>query len=94
MTEKIRLYDKGVESSPATYGSYGESIAIRHGDVQIPYVKMVEPLRTECQHFIDCVEKGTTPLTDGRDGLRVLKVLEAAQRSLREGGVPAKVTEV
>jgi predicted dehydrogenase len=93
-TEKVRLYDKGVASSPATYGSYGESIAVRHGDVQIPYVKMVEPLRAECQHFIDCVEKGATPLTDGRDGLRVLKVLEAAQQSLRGGGVPAKVTKV
>jgi predicted dehydrogenase len=92
-TEKVRLYDKGIESSPATYGSYGESISVRHGDVQIPYIKMVEPLRAECQHFIECVEKGTTPLTDGRDGLRVLKVLEAAQRSLKGGGVPARLTE-
>lgn len=92
-TEKVRLYDKGVESSPATYGSYGESISVRHGDVQIPYIKMVEPLRAECLHFVECVEKGARPLTDGRDGLRVLKVLEAAQRSLRGGGVPARVTE-
>jgi len=92
-TEKVRLYNKGVESSPATYGSYGESISIRHGDVNIPYVKMVEPLRAECLHFIECVEKGATPLTDGRDGLRVLKVLEAAQRSLKGGGAPVGTAE-
>lgn len=90
-SEKVRLYDRGVESNPASYGSYGESIAVRNGDVHIPYVKMVEPLRTECQHFIDCVEKGTTPLTDGMDGLRVLKVLEAAQQSLKGGGAPTRI---
>jgi predicted dehydrogenase len=91
-TEKVRLYDRGVETGPASYGSYGESISVRNGDVHIPYVKMVEPLKAECQHFIDCVEKGVRPLTDGDDGLRVLRVLEAAQRSLKGGGVPAKVT--
>jgi predicted dehydrogenase len=90
-TEKVRLYNRGVETGPASYGSYGESISVRNGDVHIPYVKMVEPLRSECQHFIDCVEKGETPLTDGMDGLRVLKVLEAAQESLKGGGVPAKI---
>jgi predicted dehydrogenase len=90
-TEKVRLYNRGVETGPASYGSYGEAISVRNGDVHIPYVKMVEPLRAECQHFIDCVEKGTTPLTDGLDGLRALKVLEAAQRSLEGGGKPAKI---
>jgi predicted dehydrogenase len=90
-TEKVRLYNRGVETSPASYGSYGESISVRNGDVHIPYVKMVEPLRAECQHFIDCVEKGTTPLTDGISGLKALKVLDAAQRSLKGGGVPAKI---
>ena len=89
--EKVRLYDRGVAAGPASYGSYGESIAVRNGDVHIPYLKMVEPLRAECQHFIDCVEKGTRPLTDGQDGLRVIKVLDAAQRSLKGGGVPAKI---
>ncbi len=91
-TEKVRLYDKGVTAGPASYGSYGESIAVRNGDVHIPYIKMVEPLRAECQHFIDCVENGKRPLTDGRDGLAVLKVLEAAQSSLRDGGIPTKVS--
>lgn len=90
-TEKVRLYNRGVETAPASYGSYGESISVRNGDVHIPYVKMVEPLRAECQHFIDCAEKGSKPLTDGMDGLRVLKVLEAAQRSLKGGGLPAKI---
>ena len=91
-TEKVRLYNRGVETGPALYGSYVESIWVRNGDVHIPYVKMVEPLRSECQHFIDCVENGETPLTDGMDGLRVLKVLEAAERSLKGGGKPSKIS--
>jgi predicted dehydrogenase len=90
-TEKVRLYNRGFETGPASYGSYGESISVRNGDVHIPYVKMVEPLRAECRHFIQCVEKGQTPLTDGEDGLKVLKVLEAAQRSLKGGGKPTKI---
>ncbi len=90
-TEKVRLYDKGVQSTPAAYGSYGESLTVRNGDVHIPYVKMVEPLRAECEHFIECADNGTKPLTDGRDGLKVLKVLEAAQRSMKEGGTPKRI---
>ncbi len=81
-TEKLRIYDKGVNYTPS-YGDYGESLSIRIGDIHIPKLDMVEPLKVECQHFLDCILRGTRPLTDGRSGLRVIKILEAAEESLR-----------
>jgi predicted dehydrogenase len=89
-TEKIRLYDKAAE--PVRYDSYGEAIALRFGDVVIPHLHMVEPLKLECQHFAECVRGGKTPRSDGRDGLRVVRVLEAAQRSLEQGGAPVSIS--
>jgi predicted dehydrogenase len=85
-TEKLRIYDKGVQR-PA-YDSYGDSLSLRFGDISIPRVDMREPLRLECQHFIDCIVNGQTPLSDGRNGVQVLRVLEAGQRSLERGGEP------
>jgi predicted dehydrogenase len=73
------------------YESYGDAITLRFGDVLIPHVDMVEPLKAECQHFVDCVREGTVPRSDGRDGLRVVRVLEAAQRSLELGGGPVEL---
>ena len=55
-------------------------------EAELVKVKMEEPLREECQHFLDCVTKGMTPRTDGREGLRVLQVLEASQESLNQDG--------
>ena len=81
--EKVRLYDKGVVDS---YDNYGESLAVRSGDIYIPKISMQEPLRLECSHFVECIRTGETPRTDGRSGLDVVRILEAAQRSLREGG--------
>jgi predicted dehydrogenase len=83
-TEKLRIYDKGVDFVPS-YGDYGESLTIRVGDIYIPKINLVEPLKAECQHFLECIEKGVKPLTDGLSGLKVIRVLEAAERSLREG---------
>ena len=85
--EMLRIYDKGVVNNPA-YGSFGEALSLRFGDVTIPHVKMAEPLRLECQHFIDCIRNDKQPRSDGEDGLRVVKVLQAAQNSLAKGGVP------
>jgi predicted dehydrogenase len=84
-SEKVRIYDKGF-TTQKEYSSYGEALAIRGGSVVSPYIKMVEPLKLECQHFIDCIRDEKTPLTDGVDGLRVAQVLEAAQTSLKEFG--------
>lgn len=86
-SEVIRIYDKGVTNNP-DYSSYGESLSLRFGDVTIPYIKMTEPLRLECQHFIKCIRDDKKPRSDGLDGLRVVKILKAAQESLDKGGIP------
>lgn len=89
-TEKIRIYDKGVKEAPAT-APYSLGLTLRFGDITIPYIEMKEPLLLECEHFIDCVANGKKPLSDGRNGLEVLKVLDACDRSLKAGGVPVDV---
>ena len=87
--EKVRIYDKSAERPD--YDSYGESINLRFGDVVIPRLEMSEPLKLECEHFAACVREGKTPLSDGRDGLRVVRVLEAAQASLSQNGAPVEL---
>lgn len=89
-SEKIWIYDKSVNTNP-DYTTYGEYLALRTGDILIPKVELKEPLRLECQHFIDCVRERKTPRSDGKSGLAVLKVLEAAQRSLKAGGAPQRL---
>jgi predicted dehydrogenase len=84
--EKIRLYDKGVEAPPRT-GSFGEfQLSYRYGSITIPYLPSTEPLRLECEHFLECVRTGSTPLSDGHQGAQVVRVLETAQASLDDGG--------
>jgi predicted dehydrogenase len=85
-SEKLKIYDKGVGS--LSYDSYGEYLSLRFGDITIPNIKMVEPLRAEAEHFIRCIESREKPKTGGRDGLEVVKILVAAQKSLRENGAP------
>ncbi len=72
-TEKIKIYDKGV--IPKEYGSYGESLSLRDGDIYSPAIKITEPLKIECQHFIDCIKTGKKPISDGQNGLDVTKVM-------------------
>ena len=88
---KITVYDRGVtkklldagSASLGGFGTFGEfQLLLRAGDVLIPKVDFVEPLKVECQHFVDAVRTGETPLTDGRHGLGVVRALEAAQLSL------------
>lgn len=83
---KVKVYDKGVylKSQGAGYGEF--QYKLHSGDILIPKLDMVEPLRLECEHFINCIKNQTAPLTDGAEGLRVVRVLEAAQRSLDAGG--------
>ncbi|MDH4055264.1 MAG: gfo/Idh/MocA family oxidoreductase, partial [Gammaproteobacteria bacterium] len=64
---------------------------LRFGDITIPYVKTGEPLQTECMHFLDCVRNRVPARSDGRDGLRVVRVLESAQRSLEMNGAPVSL---
>ena len=88
---KITVYDKGFDE-PAR-SSYGEYIT-RSGDIWSPRISNVEPLRTEIQHFVDCIRTGATPISDGAAGLRVVRVLEGLQQSLdatRRDGVARTV---
>jgi predicted dehydrogenase len=89
---KVTIYDKG--AVVPQYESYGEYVSLRFGDIHIPRIPNDEPLRLECQHFVDSIRHGTQPLSDGRDGLNVVRVLEAMQISLREGGRPVKTAEL
>lgn len=88
--EKLRIYDKGVDRPPE-YGSYGESLAIREGDISIPRLSNVEPLAAQLRHFTQVVRGETAPRADAADGLRTVRVLEAASRSLAAGGSPVSV---
>ena len=90
LTEPIRVYDKRVTDDRTTVG-YVDSFAsfrasIREGEIVIPRVVLGEPLRAECEHFLDCVESGTAPLCGGVQGVAVVRVLEAIERSVRSGG--------
>jgi predicted dehydrogenase len=85
--EKLRVYDKGYDRPPA-FTEYAEFLAIRNGDIHIPMVSGGEPLDLECRHFIDCIVNGKQPLTDGASALSVVRVLEAASRSLAADGAP------
>jgi predicted dehydrogenase len=89
--EKIKIYDKGVNAPPYT-DSYGEfQCSYRYGNVVIPNIAFAEPLRLECQHFLDSIRNHTEPQSDGWAGWRVVKVLEVADRSLQNGSYPEKV---
>ena len=90
LAEKIRIYDAGVES-PVT-DNFGEfQLALRHGDMTVPYIPWQEPLRLQCEHFLECIHSGDTPRTDAYQGLVVVAVLEAASRSLASGGMRVPV---
>ncbi len=91
--EKIRLYDKGVDFPTVDGHDPAAGMKLRFGDICIPCLPGGEPLLAECQHFVDCIRSGRTPRSDGWDGLRVVQVLEAAERSLREGGRPVAIEE-
>jgi len=83
--QKIKIYDKGV-SAPAYANSFADfQCSYHYGDITIPRIRYAEPLREECQNFLDCIRNGQEPTSCGKDGLRVVKILEAAQRSMNNG---------
>jgi predicted dehydrogenase len=75
---KLTVYDKGFDEDTSSWGEY----IARSGDTFSPRIPNREPLRLECEHFIDCIRTGSSPRSDGASGLRVVRVLEALQRSL------------
>jgi predicted dehydrogenase len=85
--EKLRIYDKGVER-PLEYGSYGEALSVREGDIFIPKIPNVEPLAAELSHFVRVARGAEPPRAGAEDGVRVVRVLDAASRSLADGGAP------
>jgi len=91
--EKIRIYDTRVDRPPHhdTFADFHYSY--HYGDSYIPYIKQEEPLKTECQHFIESIEEGMTPLTNGRKGLELVKILEAASKSLKNQGGPVHLSK-
>lgn len=89
-SEKIKIYDKGFDRK-LDFNSYAEYLTLRNGDSYMPYLDLKEPLRVECEHFLQCIANNTHPRTDGNNGLEVLKVLKAAQNSLDKGGVPVRL---
>jgi len=83
---KVRIYDKGAyRKGDPIYGEF--QYKLHSGDILIPRIDMQEPLRLECAHFVECIRQGKQPLTDGVNGLRVVRVLEAGQKSLDTGGM-------
>lgn len=84
LSEPIRIYNRGFERDDDYQDTFGDfRLSIREGEVVIPNIKLNEPLLAECEHFIACVKTGARPLTDGHDGLGVVRVLEAASESMR-----------
>lgn len=90
--EKIKIYDKRVETPPYTDTFDEFQFNYRQGDVVIPSLQFKEPLRAECEHFVECVGNGSRPQSDGYVGLQVVRVLEAADRSLHDGGCPQRLS--
>lgn len=89
--EKIRIYDKGVVI-PTDSSSFGEfQLSYRYGNISIPYIPLVEPLKVECSHFLDCILHGLCPKSNGHVGLRVVRILETAQKSISNGGMEERI---
>ena len=87
ITEKVKVYDRGVTFNPAdTERVYQELVGYRMGDMWAPKLDITEALRIEGQHFIDSIETGRRPITDGETGLRVVRILEAATESMKARG--------
>ena len=92
--EKIKVYDKRVEVPPH-YDTFAEfHYSYHYGDMYAPYLKQEEPLKIECQHFLDCIKSGSKPESGGVEGLKVVQVLEAASESLKKGGARVEIRDM
>jgi len=84
--EKIKIYDKGVDKPPYSDTFEQFKLSYRYGEVTSPRVPTDEPLHLECAHFIECIREGKTPRSSGEAGLKIVRILEKAQKSLLNGG--------
>jgi predicted dehydrogenase len=85
-SEKLKVYDKGIDVTPEPEDVYKMLVSYRLGDMWAPQLSNTEALQTEAQHFIDCIEHNKQPETDGSAGLRMVNLIEAAETSLRDRG--------
>jgi predicted dehydrogenase len=90
-SEKIKVYDKGISVSENSEEIYRTMVGYRTGDMFAPVLENVEALQVEVRHFVQCIEKKETPLTGGESGRRVVRILEAAARSLDLRGAPVEL---
>src|SRR5258706_7006404 len=89
--EKIRIFDARVERPPH-YDTFAElQYAYHYGDMYAPYIKQEQPLKAECQHFLEFIQQGDEPLTGGQQGLELVRILEASTESLKRGGGPIEL---
>src|SRR6188768_1973695 len=92
--EKLKIFDVRVERPPH-FDTFAEfHYAYHYGDLYSPYIKQDEPLKTECQHFADCIRTSTTPITDGVRGLEIVRILEASSASLKTNGAPIELAQI
>jgi predicted dehydrogenase len=90
--EKLRIFDVRVERPPH-YDTFADfHYSYHYGDSYIPHIQQEEPLKVECQHFLECIENGTKPLSSGHEGLELVRILEAASKSLKSQGGPVPLS--
>lgn len=89
--EKVKIYDRGVDQQPLSFGEF--QLTYRSGDILSPRLDTTEPLYIECAHFLDCIRTGREPDASPRSGVDVVRVMQAAERSLRCGGAPQPVQD-
>ena len=87
--EKVKIYDRGVDRQPASFGEF--QLTYRSGDILSPRLDTTEPLFLEASHFLECIRSGRQPDTSPRSGVEVVRVIQAAERSLRQGGAPQTI---
>ena len=92
LSEKLRVYDKGITVGGSAEGVYQLKVGYRAGDMWAPHIPNVEALAVEARHFVDCATSGRKPTTDGQAGLRVVRILEAASKSMAKHGAPIEIT--
>jgi predicted dehydrogenase len=90
--ERVKIFEKGITSEPEEMTSFGEfSFQIRDGDIISPRIEIKEPLKEQCNHFLDCVSQKIPPFTDGKSGLEVVTIMRAIDHSVENNGTPTKI---
>jgi predicted dehydrogenase len=89
--DKIKVFDARVETPPH-YDTFADfHYAYHYGDVYVPYIKQEEPLKVECQHFLECISRKATPISGGQQGLELVRILEASSLSLKQKGAAVEL---